>query len=137
MQINAIISKKFYQYLRNSQEKFEEIYWKQIWKFLIELFWKFIQNKLIFLNKSVIVCESDNYLIKCSNPDEGIRIKNATYGRTNGNVCLRPPYNTLNCVSDQSIYFSRICNMVNQCFLEADNMLFPDPCPGNTKYLEV
>ena len=27
--------------------------------------------------------------------------------------------------------------MLNECFIEANNMLFPDPCPGNTKYLDI
>ncbi|CAH1401538.1 unnamed protein product [Nezara viridula] len=83
------------------------------------------------------ICESQSKKIRCP---EGtlIKIKNASYGRTDKNICPNQNIKTTNCRAENSLSIvNKKCENKNECHLEASNNWFKDPCEGTHKYLSV
>ncbi|XP_061437359.1 adhesion G protein-coupled receptor L3-like [Lethenteron reissneri] len=69
-----------------------------------------------------------------------IAVSSAFYGRTDGQICESEAAKMQNtaCLQVESFHIvARRCNNRTWCHVVAGNELFPDPCPGTYKYLEV
>ena len=70
-------------------------------------------KKIIYEDDTENENSSVEEVIKC---DQGaINIVYANYGRTSSNICRRPPFNNLKCLSDQSRYIFDLCNGLMSC----------------------
>ncbi|XP_055014543.1 adhesion G protein-coupled receptor L3 [Boleophthalmus pectinirostris] len=84
-------------------------------------------------------CESYNIELRCPGTDV-IMIESANYGRTDDKICDSDPAqmeNTRCYLPDAYKIMSLRCNNRTQCAVVAGPDVFPDPCPGTYKYLEV
>ncbi|XP_048766148.2 D-galactoside-specific lectin-like isoform X2 [Ostrea edulis] len=87
----------------------------------------------------VIICENHNAYLRCP-PSHTIRILSANYGRTERYICpARSRWmRDFNCHSSNSqVKVMSRCDSHTECFLEAKNSVFGDPCVGTYKYLYV
>uniref|UniRef100_A0A8C7R6C2 Adhesion G protein-coupled receptor L3 n=1 Tax=Oncorhynchus mykiss TaxID=8022 RepID=A0A8C7R6C2_ONCMY len=84
-------------------------------------------------------CESYPIELRCPGTDV-IMIESANYGRTDDKICDADPAqmeNTRCYLPDAYKIMSQRCNNRTQCAVVAGLDVFPDPCPGTYKYLEV
>uniref|UniRef100_A0A6Q2YQA5 Adhesion G protein-coupled receptor L3 n=1 Tax=Esox lucius TaxID=8010 RepID=A0A6Q2YQA5_ESOLU len=84
-------------------------------------------------------CESYSIELRCPGTDV-IMIESANYGRTDDKICDSDPAqmeNTRCYLPDAYKIMSLRCNNRTQCVVVAGPDVFPDPCPGTYKYLEV
>uniref|UniRef100_A0A8C2X0E1 Adhesion G protein-coupled receptor L3 n=1 Tax=Cyclopterus lumpus TaxID=8103 RepID=A0A8C2X0E1_CYCLU len=84
-------------------------------------------------------CESYPIELRCPGTDV-IMIESANYGRTDDKICDADPAqmeNTRCYLPDAYKIMSQRCNNRTQCAVVAGPDIFPDPCPGTYKYLEV
>ncbi|XP_068444293.1 adhesion G protein-coupled receptor L3-like isoform X9 [Clinocottus analis] len=84
-------------------------------------------------------CESYPIELRCPGTDV-IMIESANYGRTDDKICDADPAqmeNTRCYLPDAYKIMSMRCNNRTQCAVVAGPDVFPDPCPGTYKYLEV
>uniref|UniRef100_A0A669E8R6 Adhesion G protein-coupled receptor L3 n=1 Tax=Oreochromis niloticus TaxID=8128 RepID=A0A669E8R6_ORENI len=84
-------------------------------------------------------CESYPIELRCPGTDV-IMIESANYGRTDDKICDSDPVqmeNTRCYLPDAYKIMSLRCNNRTQCAVVAGPDVFPDPCPGTYKYLEV
>uniref|UniRef100_A0A3B4AVZ2 SUEL-type lectin domain-containing protein n=1 Tax=Periophthalmus magnuspinnatus TaxID=409849 RepID=A0A3B4AVZ2_9GOBI len=108
---------------------------------LTELFQtrKLEQILKIFCVISELSCESYPIELRCPGTDV-IMIESANYGRTDDKICDSDPAqmeNTRCYLPDAYKIMSLRCNNRTQCAVVAGPDVFPDPCPGTYKYLEV
>uniref|UniRef100_A0A673ANH4 Adhesion G protein-coupled receptor L3.1 n=1 Tax=Sphaeramia orbicularis TaxID=375764 RepID=A0A673ANH4_9TELE len=88
---------------------------------------------------SALSCESYPIELRCPGTDV-IMIESANYGRTDDKICDSDPAqmeNTRCYLPDAYKIMSLRCNNRTQCAVVAGPDVFPDPCPGTYKYLEV
>ncbi|XP_056459586.1 adhesion G protein-coupled receptor L2 [Gadus chalcogrammus] len=67
-------------------------------------------------------------------------IESANYGRTDDKICDADPFQmeNVNCyLPDAYKIMTQRCNNRTQCIVITGSDVFPDPCPGTYKYLEV
>nr|XP_061810986.1 adhesion G protein-coupled receptor L3-like isoform X2 [Nerophis lumbriciformis] len=84
-------------------------------------------------------CEGYPIELRCPGTDV-IMIESANYGRTDDKICDADPAqmeNTRCYLPDAYKIMSQRCNNRTQCAVVAGPDVFPDPCPGTYKYLEV
>ncbi|XP_028855531.1 adhesion G protein-coupled receptor L2 isoform X5 [Denticeps clupeoides] len=84
-------------------------------------------------------CEGYPIDLRCPGSDV-IMIESANYGRTDDKICDADPYQmeNINCyLPDAYKIMSQRCNNRTQCIVITGSDVFPDPCPGTYKYLEV
>uniref|UniRef100_A0A3B4B6Q5 SUEL-type lectin domain-containing protein n=1 Tax=Periophthalmus magnuspinnatus TaxID=409849 RepID=A0A3B4B6Q5_9GOBI len=77
--------------------------------------------------------------LRCPGSDV-IMIETANYGRTDDKICDADPFQmeNVNCyLPDAYKIISQRCNNRTQCVVVTGSDVFPDPCPGTYKYLEV
>ncbi|KAG8014830.1 Adhesion G protein-coupled receptor L3, partial [Nibea albiflora] len=77
-------------------------------------------------------CESYPIELRCPGTDV-IMIESANYGRTDDKICDSDPAQ----MENTRCYLPDACNNRTQCAVVAGPDVFPDPCPGTYKYLEV
>ncbi|KAM7419147.1 hypothetical protein PAMA_016324 [Pampus argenteus] len=86
-----------------------------------------------------LACESYPIELRCPGTDV-IMIESANFGRTDDKICDSDPAqmeNTRCYLPDAYKIMSLRCNNRTQCVVLAGPDIFPDPCPGTFKYLEV
>lgn len=83
-----------------------------------------------------MVCEGGTINIRC--PGAKIQIQQASYGRSERNVCPHAMIQTTDCraLRSKAIVQSK-CDGRGQCHLTASNEAFGDPCLNTYKYLRV
>uniref|UniRef100_A0A8C5N9Z8 Adhesion G protein-coupled receptor L2-like n=1 Tax=Gouania willdenowi TaxID=441366 RepID=A0A8C5N9Z8_GOUWI len=84
-------------------------------------------------------CEGYSIDLRCPGSDV-IMIETANYGRTDNKICDADPFQmeNVNCyLPDAYKIISQRCNNRTQCVVVTGSDVFPDPCPGTYKYLEV
>ncbi|XP_061588392.1 adhesion G protein-coupled receptor L2-like isoform X3 [Cololabis saira] len=84
-------------------------------------------------------CEGYAIDLRCPGSDV-IMIETANYGRTDDKICDADPFQmeNVNCyLPDAYKIISQRCNNRTQCVVVTGSDVFPDPCPGTYKYLEV
>ncbi|XP_041126401.1 adhesion G protein-coupled receptor L2-like isoform X10 [Polyodon spathula] len=84
-------------------------------------------------------CEGYPIDLRCPGSDV-IMIESANYGRTDDKICDADPFQmeNVNCyLPDAYKIMSHRCNNRTQCVVITGSDVFPDPCPGTYKYLEV
>ncbi|XP_072904456.1 adhesion G protein-coupled receptor L3-like isoform X5 [Hemitrygon akajei] len=84
-------------------------------------------------------CESYPIELRCPGTDV-IMIESANYGRTDDKICDadQAQMENIQCfLPDAYKIMSQRCNNRTQCAVVAGPDVFPDPCPGTYKYLEV
>ncbi|XP_029473875.1 adhesion G protein-coupled receptor L2 isoform X14 [Rhinatrema bivittatum] len=84
-------------------------------------------------------CEGYPIDLRCPGSDV-IMIESANYGRTDDKICDADPFQmeNTNChLPDAYKIMSQRCNNRTQCVVVTGSDVFPDPCPGTYKYLEV
>ncbi|KAM9385093.1 adhesion G protein-coupled receptor L2 isoform 3-T3 [Pholidichthys leucotaenia] len=84
-------------------------------------------------------CEGYPIDLRCPGSDV-IMIETANYGRTDDKICDADPFQmeNINCyLPDAFKIMSLRCNNRTQCIVITGSDVFPDPCPGTYKYLEV
>uniref|UniRef100_A0A9J7XKT1 Adhesion G protein-coupled receptor L3 n=1 Tax=Cyprinus carpio carpio TaxID=630221 RepID=A0A9J7XKT1_CYPCA len=84
-------------------------------------------------------CEGYPIELRCPGTDV-IMIESANYGRTDDKICDSDPAqmeNTRCYLPDAYKIMGLRCNNRTQCAVVAGPDVFPDPCPGTYKYLEV
>ncbi|XP_037830105.1 adhesion G protein-coupled receptor L2 isoform X26 [Kryptolebias marmoratus] len=84
-------------------------------------------------------CEGYPIDLRCPGSDV-IMIESANYGRTDDKICDADPFQmeNINCyLPDAYKIMSQRCNNRTQCIVITGSDVFPDPCPGTYKYLEV
>ncbi|XP_030063035.1 adhesion G protein-coupled receptor L2 isoform X3 [Microcaecilia unicolor] len=114
------------------------------WLFLIIAFIQctegFSRAALPFgLVRRELSCEGYPIDLRCPGSDV-IMIESANYGRTDDKICDADPFQmeNTNChLPDAYKIMSQRCNNRTQCVVVTGSDVFPDPCPGTYKYLEV
>uniref|UniRef100_A0A8C9X2T7 Si:ch1073-186i23.1 n=1 Tax=Sander lucioperca TaxID=283035 RepID=A0A8C9X2T7_SANLU len=100
----------------------------------------FIRAALPFgLVRRELSCEGYAIDLRCPGSDV-IMIETANYGRTDDKICDADPFQmeNVNCyLPDAYKIISQRCNNRTQCVVVTGSDVFPDPCPGTYKYLEV
>ncbi|XP_034744070.1 adhesion G protein-coupled receptor L2-like isoform X11 [Etheostoma cragini] len=100
----------------------------------------FIRAALPFgLVRRELSCEGYAIDLRCPGSDV-IMIETANYGRTDDKICDADPFQmeNVNCyLPDAYKIISQRCNNRTQCVVITGSDVFPDPCPGTYKYLEV
>ncbi|XP_036410875.1 adhesion G protein-coupled receptor L2-like isoform X4 [Megalops cyprinoides] len=84
-------------------------------------------------------CEGYPIDLRCPGSDV-IMVETANYGRTDDKICDADPFQmeNINCyLPDAYKIMSQRCNNRTQCIVITGSDVFPDPCPGTYKYLEV
>ncbi|XP_056121883.1 adhesion G protein-coupled receptor L2-like isoform X4 [Rhinichthys klamathensis goyatoka] len=84
-------------------------------------------------------CEGYPIDLRCPGSDV-IMIETANYGRTDNKICDADTFQmeNINCyLPDAYKIVSQRCNNRTQCVVVTGSDVFPDPCPGTYKYLEV
>ncbi|XP_033826885.1 adhesion G protein-coupled receptor L1 isoform X1 [Periophthalmus magnuspinnatus] len=91
------------------------------------------------LMRRELACEGYPIELRCPGSDV-IMIETANYGRTDDKICDADPFqmeNTQCYLPDAFKIMSQRCNNRTQCVVVAGSDVFPDPCPGTYKYLEI
>ncbi|XP_041417240.1 adhesion G protein-coupled receptor L2 isoform X24 [Xenopus laevis] len=86
-----------------------------------------------------LACEGYPIDLRCPGSDV-IMIESANYGRTDDKICDADPFQMENTdchLPDAYKIMSQRCNNRTQCIVVTGSDVFPDPCPGTYKYLEV
>ncbi|XP_061739973.1 adhesion G protein-coupled receptor L2 isoform X4 [Nerophis ophidion] len=84
-------------------------------------------------------CEGYPIDLRCPGSDV-ITIESANYGRTDDKICDADPFQmeNINCYLPEAYkIMAQRCNNRTQCIVITGSDVFPDPCPGTYKYLEV
>nr|XP_061831439.1 adhesion G protein-coupled receptor L2-like isoform X4 [Nerophis lumbriciformis] len=84
-------------------------------------------------------CEGYPIDLRCPGSDV-ITIESANYGRTDDKICDADPFQmeNINCYLPEAYKITaQRCNNRTQCIVITGSDVFPDPCPGTYKYLEV
>uniref|UniRef100_A0A8C5H1Q7 Adhesion G protein-coupled receptor L1-like n=2 Tax=Gouania willdenowi TaxID=441366 RepID=A0A8C5H1Q7_GOUWI len=112
------------------------------WRFLL-LRYKFktlSRSMMPFgLMRRELACEGYPIELRCPGSDV-IMIETANYGRTDDKICDADPFQMENvqCYQPDALkIMSQRCNNRTQCVVVAGSDVFPDPCPGTYKYLEI
>jgi hypothetical protein len=90
------------------------------------------------VSSALFVCEHEHLYIRCH--DNGfIRVYRAMYGRKDNTTCQAAAglIDNTDCNGDVTGQVQRACNLQQECYLEANNAVFGDPCVGTYKYLIV
>jgi len=83
------------------------------------------------------VCQYDTQELSCPEGRK-LRIRKASYGRFDSEVCAHAGVPTAGCSSKAANKLvKKACNNKNSCSLTASDDVFGDPCWGTLKYLEV
>uniref|UniRef100_A0A671S3P2 Adhesion G protein-coupled receptor L2-like n=1 Tax=Sinocyclocheilus anshuiensis TaxID=1608454 RepID=A0A671S3P2_9TELE len=102
--------------------------------------WLSLRAALPFgLVRRELSCEGYPIDLRCPGSDV-IMIETANYGRTDDKICDADPFQmeNINCyLPDAYKIVSQRCNNRTQCVVITGSDVFPDPCPGTYKYLEV
>ncbi|XP_044288420.1 adhesion G protein-coupled receptor L2 isoform X2 [Varanus komodoensis] len=117
---------------------------KRFWLLLIVSFLQctegFSRAALPFgLVRRELSCEGYSIDLRCPGSDV-IMIESANYGRTDDKICDADPFqmeNTECFLPDAYKIMTQRCNNRTQCIVVTGSDVFPDPCPGTYKYLEV
>ncbi|XP_042560812.1 adhesion G protein-coupled receptor L1-like [Clupea harengus] len=91
------------------------------------------------LMRRELACEGYPIELRCPGSDV-IMIETANYGRTDDKICDADPFQMENVqcyLPDAFKIMSQRCNNRTQCVVVAGADVFPDPCPGTYKYLEI
>uniref|UniRef100_A0A669CB56 Adhesion G protein-coupled receptor L1 n=1 Tax=Oreochromis niloticus TaxID=8128 RepID=A0A669CB56_ORENI len=91
------------------------------------------------LMRRELACEGYPIELRCPGSDV-IMIETANYGRTDDKICDADPFQMENVqcyLPDAFKIMSQRCNNRTQCVVVAGSDVFPDPCPGTYKYLEI
>ncbi|XP_042200620.1 adhesion G protein-coupled receptor L1 [Callorhinchus milii] len=91
------------------------------------------------LMRRELACEGYPIELRCPGSDV-IMIESANYGRTDDKICDADPFQMENVdcyLPDAFKIMSQRCNNRTQCVVVAGSDVFPDPCPGTYKYLEI
>ncbi|KAG7460259.1 hypothetical protein MATL_G00219500 [Megalops atlanticus] len=91
------------------------------------------------LMRRELACEGYPIELRCPGSDV-IMIETANYGRTDDKICDADPFQMENVqcyLPDAFKIMSLRCNNRTQCVVVAGSDVFPDPCPGTYKYLEI
>uniref|UniRef100_A0A672HZD5 SUEL-type lectin domain-containing protein n=1 Tax=Salarias fasciatus TaxID=181472 RepID=A0A672HZD5_SALFA len=86
-----------------------------------------------------LACEGYPIELRCPGSDV-VMVETANYGRTDDKICDADPFqmeNTQCYLPDALKIMSQRCNNRTQCVVVAGVDVFPDPCPGTYKYLEI
>uniref|UniRef100_A0A4W3IH16 Adhesion G protein-coupled receptor L2 n=1 Tax=Callorhinchus milii TaxID=7868 RepID=A0A4W3IH16_CALMI len=104
------------------------------------LFLGFSRAALPFgLVRRELSCEGYPIDLRCPGSDV-IMIESANYGRTDDKICDADPFQMENVqcyLPDAFKIMTQRCNNRTQCVVITGSDVFPDPCPGTYKYLEV
>uniref|UniRef100_A0A8C2Q6E2 Adhesion G protein-coupled receptor L1a n=1 Tax=Cyprinus carpio TaxID=7962 RepID=A0A8C2Q6E2_CYPCA len=114
--------------------------------------WRLMLNVFLFLHAALsrsampfglmrreLACEGYPIELRCPGSDV-IMIETANYGRTDDKICDADPFQMENVqcyLPDAFKIMSQRCNNRTQCVVVAGSDVFPDPCPGTYKYLEI
>uniref|UniRef100_A0A8D0E3P7 Adhesion G protein-coupled receptor L2 n=1 Tax=Salvator merianae TaxID=96440 RepID=A0A8D0E3P7_SALMN len=117
---------------------------KRFWLLLVVSFLQctegFSRAALPFgLVRRELSCEGYSIDLRCPGSDV-IMIESANYGRTDDKICDADPFqmeNTECFLPDAYKIMTQRCNNRTQCIVVTGSDVFPDPCPGTYKYLEV
>uniref|UniRef100_A0A667XP60 Adhesion G protein-coupled receptor L1 n=1 Tax=Myripristis murdjan TaxID=586833 RepID=A0A667XP60_9TELE len=100
----------------------------------------FVGDSMPFgLMRRELACEGYPIELRCPGSDV-IMIETANYGRTDDKICDADPFQMENVqcyLPDAFKIMSQRCNNRTQCVVVAGSDVFPDPCPGTYKYLEI
>ena len=67
-----------------------------------------------------------------------MNVFDANFGRLDRETCPHLHMNNTNCRSSNSLQIvQETCNGKTECQLQADRLVFGDPCMGTYKYVEV
>uniref|UniRef100_H2UF73 Adhesion G protein-coupled receptor L1 n=1 Tax=Takifugu rubripes TaxID=31033 RepID=H2UF73_TAKRU len=91
------------------------------------------------LMRRELACEGYPIELRCPGSDV-IMVETANYGRTDDKICDADPFQMENVqcyLPDAFKIMSQRCNNRTQCVVVAGSDVFPDPCPGTYKYLEI
>ncbi|XP_038640782.1 adhesion G protein-coupled receptor L1-like isoform X5 [Scyliorhinus canicula] len=91
------------------------------------------------LMRRELACEGYPIELRCPGSDV-IMIESANYGRTDSKICDADIFQMENVecyLPDTFKIMSQRCNNRTQCVVVAGSDVFPDPCPGTYKYLEI
>uniref|UniRef100_A0AAX7US45 Uncharacterized protein n=1 Tax=Astatotilapia calliptera TaxID=8154 RepID=A0AAX7US45_ASTCA len=109
-----------------------------VWSYCIKS--RFSRAALPFgLVRRELSCEGYAIDLRCPGSDV-IMIETANYGRTDDKICDADPFQMENVqcyLPDAYKIISQRCNNRTQCVVVTGSDVFPDPCPGTYKYLEV
>ncbi|XP_059902420.1 adhesion G protein-coupled receptor L1-like isoform X3 [Gadus macrocephalus] len=86
-----------------------------------------------------LACEGYPIELRCPGSDV-VMVETANYGRTDDKICDADPFqmeNTQCYLPDALKIMAQRCNNRTQCVVVAGVDVFPDPCPGTYKYLEI
>nr|XP_057939751.1 adhesion G protein-coupled receptor L1-like isoform X2 [Doryrhamphus excisus] len=86
-----------------------------------------------------LACEGYPIELRCPGSDV-VMVETANYGRTDDKICDAEPFqmeNTQCYLPDALKIMAQRCNNRTQCVVVAGVDVFPDPCPGTYKYLEI
>ncbi|XP_076149703.1 adhesion G protein-coupled receptor L2b.1 isoform X2 [Alosa pseudoharengus] len=116
------------------------VHWLLVALALIQISQAFSRAALPFgLVRRELSCEGYPIDLRCPGSDV-IMIETANYGRTDDKICDADPFQmeNVNCyLPDAYKIISQRCNNRTQCIVVTGSDVFPDPCPGTYKYLEV
>ncbi|XP_063075605.1 adhesion G protein-coupled receptor L2-like isoform X2 [Engraulis encrasicolus] len=116
------------------------VHWLLITLTLFQISQAFSRAALPFgLVRRELSCEGYPIDLRCPGSDV-IMIETANYGRTDDKICDADPFQmeNVNCyLPDAYKIISQRCNNRTQCIVVTGSDVFPDPCPGTYKYLEV
>uniref|UniRef100_A0A3P8W571 SUEL-type lectin domain-containing protein n=1 Tax=Cynoglossus semilaevis TaxID=244447 RepID=A0A3P8W571_CYNSE len=87
----------------------------------------------------LLACEGYPIELRCPGSDV-VMVETANYGRTDDKICDADPFqmeNTQCYLPDALKIMGQRCNNRTQCVVVAGVDVFPDPCPGTYKYLEI
>uniref|UniRef100_A0A3B5LTI8 Uncharacterized protein n=1 Tax=Xiphophorus couchianus TaxID=32473 RepID=A0A3B5LTI8_9TELE len=102
--------------------------------------WSLSRSMMPFgLMRRELACEGYPIELRCPGSDV-IMIETANYGRTDDKICDADPFQMENVqcyLPDAFKIMSQRCNNRTQCVVVAGSDVFPDPCPGTYKYLEI
>uniref|UniRef100_A0A3P8W285 SUEL-type lectin domain-containing protein n=1 Tax=Cynoglossus semilaevis TaxID=244447 RepID=A0A3P8W285_CYNSE len=90
-------------------------------------------------NRTTLACEGYPIELRCPGSDV-VMVETANYGRTDDKICDADPFqmeNTQCYLPDALKIMGQRCNNRTQCVVVAGVDVFPDPCPGTYKYLEI
>uniref|UniRef100_A0A4W5QSB5 Adhesion G protein-coupled receptor L1a n=1 Tax=Hucho hucho TaxID=62062 RepID=A0A4W5QSB5_9TELE len=108
--------------------------------YMISLLFHTIRSAMPFgLMRRELACEGYPIELRCPGSDV-IMIETANYGRTDDKICDADPFQMENVqcyLPDAFKIMSQRCNNRTQCVVVAGSDVFPDPCPGTYKYLEI
>ncbi|XP_041446242.1 adhesion G protein-coupled receptor L2 isoform X7 [Xenopus laevis] len=117
-----------------------QTYWLFLVIIILQFTEAFSRAALPFgLVRRELACEGYPIDLRCPGSDV-IMVESANYGRTDDKICDADPFQMENTdchLPDAYKIMSQRCNNRTQCVVVTGSDVFPDPCPGTYKYLEV